>query len=124
MASAFTQIGSARGAAKKAVAAALGVTASFQHRAVAAVDVLIKIVKRYSDMVEQNGRITERRLLVVEVPVQAGFARTESEGEPVTLGDTFTWLGRSWSVLDPIELDPAGYVYTLRLVEHKRVAQG
>ncbi len=63
--------------------------------------------------------------MTLQVPTgQTGFAAPVDDTEPVTPGDTFTYLSRTYHVVPPIQKDRFGKTYTLRCVERKRLSSG
>jgi hypothetical protein len=122
--SAFNAIGESIGRSKLGIAKALGVQMNFSHRGAAAQTLWVRILKTYTTVDESGGSQTEVRVIVVEIPVQDGFARATSEAEPLSPGDTLSWIGRTWFCTDRIDKQPAGYFYTAHFAERKRLASG
>ena len=123
---AFNQIGSARARAKLAVAKAKGVSVQFSHRGAAAVSLYVN-VKGQKTLKQREAGIgieAELRVLVLEIPVQDNFAVSGNDVEPITPHDQITYLSRKYFVMEPIDKDDAGYVYTVSLAERKRLGSG
>ena len=121
---AFDQIGKALARAGENVARSLGVGVVFSHRGAAGISLKARLLLEEIASVTEGGVLTERRVLVLAVPTQAGFAVATNDTEPVTPGDTITYLGRTYHVLDPILKRANGHVYVLRCAERKRLASG
>lgn len=124
---ALEQIDAARATAKLSVAKAIGTQIQFSHRGGLAVTLYANPLGQ-SILKERSGGmmgvVTEVRAASFEIPVQTGFARTTGDTEPITPGDVITWMGRHYDVLDPIEKSKAGFIYTVKCAERKRLASG
>ena len=107
----------------KQIADALGESGTFSHRGAAAVTLKFNLLDERIATVEQNGILSELRVMGTEIPAQTGFVAATGEAEPVTPGDILTYLGREWAALDPIIRDPVANVYTVRFSERKPIAQ-
>jgi hypothetical protein len=117
-------LGAARAAAKLALARALGAAVEFSHRGAPAATLWVRFLDAGIRCSNEGGILTEQRFLRLEAPVQTGFPRAVGAAEPVTPGDLVRCQQRNYSVLDPIEKDPDGFVYRLHCVERRRLAGG
>jgi len=123
------QISIGRALARLGVAAAFRQTMTIAHRGAAPITLKCRIVFDGDDFIETAPGITkERRVLRVIVTAnQTNFQPATTDTELVLSGDIVTvskYTGRSYQVVTPIELDDGGRVYTLHLVENKRLNSG
>jgi len=121
----YDQIGTAKAAAAKAVADALGETISFSHRGAAAVTLSAQVGPEKIDSVEEGGILTQTRIRTFRVPVQTNFSVTTDDTEPVAPGDTLTWDSKVYSVMsDGIVKERGDRIYVLTCIQRKRLASG
>ncbi len=119
--SAFARIGAAEARACLAEARALGITGTFSHRGAAGVALKVLIIANKNVSSEQNGITTEQRALILKIPTQTGFAKPTTDVEPITPGDSFTYMSRVHYAVNPIEKNVYGTVYKVMFVEDKRL---
>lgn len=123
--SVFSVVGRAQALAHLAVAKATGIQITLSHRNATAVTLWALVVGENVGKIGQGGMIIEERVLDLSIPaVQTGFAVTTDETEPLTPGDVVTYLGRKYSVCDPIDKKSAGYIYLPHCLEKKPLAVG
>ena len=123
------QISIGRALARLGVAKAFRTTIQFSHRGAAPVTLAARIVRDANELRnDSRGIITEQRVLTLLVTAnQTGFQPPAADPEAVLPGDTVVvskYANRTYQVVTPIELDAGGRVYTLRLVEKKRLSSG
>jgi hypothetical protein len=123
------QISIGRALARLGVAKAFRTTIQFSHRGAAPVTLAARIVQDGNELhYDARGLPCEQRVLTLVVSAnQTGFAAAAGDPEPVVPGDTVVtskYANRTYQVVAPIELDTGGRVYTLQLVERKRLQSG
>jgi len=123
------QISIGRALARLGVAKAFRTTIQFSHRGAAPVTLAARIVRDGNELhYDARGLPNEQRVLTLIVTAnQTGFALAAGDPEPVVPGDTIVtskYASRTYQVMAPIELDAGGRVYTLHLVERKRMQAG
>lgn len=103
----------------------VGVTVAFSNRGAAPVTLSCLYLGDDIIPTEQNGIVTEIKTSKFEIGVQTGFAYSDSDIEPVTVGDKVTYNGKEYSVSQGgIHKDDIGSVYTLTCTESKRIGSG
>ena len=123
------QISIGRALARLGVAKAFRTTVQFSHRGAAPVTLAARIVRDANAIgKDARGIATEQRTLTLLLTAnQPGFQPPTADPEAVLPGDTLVvskYANRTYQVVAPIDLDAGGRVYTLRLVEKKRLSSG
>lgn len=123
------QISIGRALARLGVARAFRTTIQFSHRGATPITLAARIVRDANALrKDARGITTEQRTLTILVTAnQTGFAPPSGDPEAVLPGDTVVvskYANRTYQVVAPIELDAGGRVYTLHLVEKKRMSSG
>lgn len=120
---AYEQISKAMSKGSLAASISVGIRADFCHRGASAVTLRVQPGEAGIIQDIKNGQITEHRTQMFRVPIQANFALSTTDAEPVTLGDTLTWREKVYSVTDA-SMDPYKSVYLVSTIECKRLAEG
>ena len=123
------QIAIGRALARLAIARAFRTTAQFAHRGGAAYTLAVRIVGDWNELIpDGRGVLTETRCLKIWVTAnQTGLQPATADPEVILPGDTFVlskYANRTYQVISLIHLDVGGRVYTLTLVETKRLGSG
>lgn len=122
--SAYAQLATAGATKSLALAKAVGLTVTLAHRGATAVSLYAEKEGEDIQIISDGPMKIEQRVLRLKIPVQSGLVAPTAEAEPITPGDVIAYLGRSYSVLDPVGKVDGGYVYQVRAVEQKRLSQG
>ena len=102
----YETLGSALAGVRRALAKRLGVNVGFSHRGAAAVTLRARVLEDGLVLSEQGGALVEERFVTLQVPTgQTGFAAPVDDTEPVTPGDSFTYLSRAYHVVPPVRKD-------------------
>jgi hypothetical protein len=97
----------------------IGVQISFSHRSGVAVTLNGKIISDRVELVREGMIETEQRVLTMRIATgQTGFTA------PGDASNKMTYLGRTWSALNPVGKDKFGRTYTVKWVEDKRLNSG
>ena len=121
----YEQIGAGTAAAKLAAAKALGLTVQLSHRGATAATLYARFIRERTELVEDGpGIATEVRIVELEIPTQTGLAKSSNDQEPIIPTDKIIYCGRNYWVVDPVEKSAYGYVYSVRIMERKRLASG
>jgi len=123
------QISIGRALARLGVNRAFRTTVQFSHRGQTPITLNCRIMRDANELLsDPRGIRTEQRVLTIVVTAnQTGFQPAASDPELVLPGDTCVvskYANRTYQVIPPIQLDVGGRVYTLRLVEKKRMGAG
>jgi hypothetical protein len=123
------QLSIGRALARLGVAKAFRATIQFSHRGAAPVTLAARIVRDGNELhYDARGLPCEQRVLTLIVTAnQTGLQPSANDAEPIVPGDTVVtskYASRTYQVSAPIELDAGGRVYTLHLVERKRLEAG
>jgi hypothetical protein len=123
------QIAIGRALARLGVARAFRTTVQFSHRGTAPISLAARIVRDANEVrADGRGIATEQRVMTILLTAnQPGFQPPAGDAEAVLPGDTLVvskYANRTYQVIAPIELDVGGRVYTLNLIEKKRMNSG
>ena len=133
------QISIGRALARLGVNRAFRTTVQFSHRGQAPITLNCRILRDANELItdarggdlmlsKPGGIRTEQRVMTIVVTAnQAGFQPATGDPELVLPGDTCVvskYANRTYQVIPPIQLDVGGRVYTLKLVEKKRMGAG
>jgi hypothetical protein len=123
MSNARSAVGVASARAVYESARVTGVQVTFRHRLEDAVTLWACTVS--SEGVQDGGGSSTSmvRARRIQLPVQAGFAVSTDNTEPVALGDKATIDSRPYRVIDFVKLSN-GYVYELSLEQDKSLSIG
>lgn len=123
------QIAIGRALARLGLNRAFRTTVQFSHRGQAPITLNCRITKDANEVVnDARGIRTEQRVMTIVVTAnQPGFQPATGDPEIVLPGDTCIvskYSNRTYQVVSPIGLDVGGRVYTLHLIEKKRMGAG
>jgi hypothetical protein len=123
------QISIGRALARLGVNRAFRTTVQFSHRGQAPITLNCRILRDANELItDARGIRTEQRVMTIVVTAnQTGFQPATGDPELVLPGDTCVvskYANRTYQVIPPIQLDVGGRVYTLKLVEKKRMGAG